>query len=156
MPRQGSPESAYTISDSEGSEYDSAPRSTSKRRRVVVSKPKRSVKQNGALPDLEDGAACVARPHTKSYHGLEDIEGIQGDLLSWFEDVRGKRGMPWRKRYDPTLSMEEKGQRAYEVSNVEVWCADDLDLGQRGNAPANTGSDSYCILDEMDRQMAYN
>lgn len=24
--------------------------------------------------------------------------------------------MPWRKRYDPGLSMEEKGQRAYEVS----------------------------------------
>jgi A/G-specific adenine glycosylase len=28
---------------------------------------------------------------------------------------REKRGMPWRKRYDPSLSMEEKGQRAYEV-----------------------------------------
>jgi hypothetical protein len=28
---------------------------------------------------------------------------------------REKRGMPWRKRYDPALSMEEKGQRAYEV-----------------------------------------
>lgn len=23
--------------------------------------------------------------------------------------------MPWRKRYDPTLSIEEKGQRAYEI-----------------------------------------
>lgn len=23
--------------------------------------------------------------------------------------------MPWRKRYNPSLSMEEKGQRAYEV-----------------------------------------
>lgn len=24
--------------------------------------------------------------------------------------------MPWRKKYDPSLSIEEKGQRAYEVS----------------------------------------
>lgn len=24
--------------------------------------------------------------------------------------------MPWRKKYDPSLSVEEKGQRAYEVS----------------------------------------
>ena len=30
--------------------------------------------------------------------------------------VSEKRGMPWRKPYDDSLSMEEKGQRAYEVS----------------------------------------
>jgi hypothetical protein len=28
---------------------------------------------------------------------------------------REKRGMPWRKPYDDSLSMEQKGQRAYEV-----------------------------------------
>ena len=30
--------------------------------------------------------------------------------------TREKRGMPWRKPYDDSLSVEEKGQRAYEVS----------------------------------------
>lgn len=28
--------------------------------------------------------------------------------------------MPWRKKYDPSLSFEEKGQRAYEVSIYSV------------------------------------
>ena len=28
--------------------------------------------------------------------------------------------MPWRKRYDPGLSMEEKGQRAYEVRTASA------------------------------------
>lgn len=28
---------------------------------------------------------------------------------------REKRAMPWRKVYDDSLSMQEKGQRAYEV-----------------------------------------
>lgn len=27
--------------------------------------------------------------------------------------------MPWRKRYDDDLSMQEKGQRAYEVSDAD-------------------------------------
>jgi A/G-specific adenine glycosylase len=31
---------------------------------------------------------------------------------------REKRGMPWRKRYDHSMSMEEKGQRAYEVGSM--------------------------------------
>lgn len=34
--------------------------------------------------------------------------------------IREKRGMPWRKKYDPSLSFEEKGQRAYEVSIYSV------------------------------------
>ncbi len=29
--------------------------------------------------------------------------------------------MPWRKRYDFSLSMEEKGQRAYEVDINDFW-----------------------------------
>lgn len=38
---------------------------------------------------------------------------------------REKRGMPWRKPYDDTLSMEQKGQRAYEVrgSHPTLFCA---------------------------------
>jgi A/G-specific adenine glycosylase len=44
----------------------------------------------------------------------------QNDLLEWFESVREKRGMPWRKRYDATLTIEEKGQRAYEIWVSEV------------------------------------
>lgn len=41
--------------------------------------------------------------------------------------------MPWRKRYDHSLSMEAKGQRAYEVCFPPAIQAElmliDIDLG---------------------------
>ncbi|RSH82220.1 hypothetical protein EHS25_005930 [Saitozyma podzolica] len=75
----------------------------------------------GALGDLEDAVGpSVRRPHSRAYHAVDQVAELQGALLDWFEDVREKRGMPWRKRYDPSLSMEEKGQRAYEIWVSEV------------------------------------
>ena len=44
--------------------------------------------------------------------------GLFTPALTVADEIREKRGMPWRKRYDPALSMEEKGQRAYEVSSL--------------------------------------
>ncbi|WVF71648.1 A/G-specific adenine glycosylase [Kwoniella sp. CBS 6097] len=62
----------------------------------------------------------VQRAHGVGYHSVDRVAAVQEDLLSWFEEVREKRGMPWRKRYDPSLSIEEKGQRAYEIWVSEV------------------------------------
>jgi hypothetical protein len=60
-------------------------------------------------------ASIANRPHSKSYHDTTTLTPILPDLLAWFEEVREKRKMPWRKRYDDSASMEAKGQRAYEV-----------------------------------------
>ncbi|TXT15583.1 hypothetical protein VHUM_00086 [Vanrija humicola] len=72
------------------------------------------------IPDLEDLGASVHRPHARSYHSTAAVASAQDALLAWFEGVRDARGMPWRKRYDAALSMDDKGQRAYEIWVSEV------------------------------------
>jgi hypothetical protein len=70
-------------------------------------------------PDVQDedvsSTSIANRPHPKSYHDTTTLTPLLPDLLAWFEEVREKRKMPWRKRYDDSASMEAKGQRAYEV-----------------------------------------
>ncbi|KAJ9120701.1 hypothetical protein QFC22_002632 [Naganishia vaughanmartiniae] len=69
--------------------------------------------------DIEE-AASNWRPHAKLYHDSKRIINLKDDLLQWFDLVREKRAMPWRKVYDDGLSMEAKGQRAYEIWVSEV------------------------------------
>ncbi|BGP32748.1 hypothetical protein JCM10296v2_004532 [Rhodotorula toruloides] len=46
---------------------------------------------------------------------------VQKKLLEWFDGVKEKRGMPWRKEVDPkTLSQKERTQRGYEVWVSEI------------------------------------
>ncbi|GAA6007004.1 A/G-specific adenine glycosylase [Rhodotorula paludigena] len=53
--------------------------------------------------------------------GAVEAEVVQRALLAWFDGVKEKRGMPWRKEVDPrTLSEEERGQRGYEVWVSEI------------------------------------
>lgn len=128
MPRASSPGSVYSISSGETSDY--APESTettrpTKRARLsgtAQNKPKARIgsKVKQDIDDIEDAGPSILRPHASSYHSVEGIVERQKDLLDWFEVVREKRGMPWRKRYDPSLTMEEKGQRAYEIWVSEV------------------------------------
>jgi len=125
MPRRASsPGSVYSVSSGEAS--DLAPASDPEEvvrpiKRARLSGPK-SIKKKVVKDevDIEDVGIHVYRPHSSAYHSTADITKLQSDLLDWFESVREKRGMPWRKRYDPALSMEEKGQRAYEIWVSEV------------------------------------
>lgn len=78
--------------------------------------------------------------------------------------------MPWRKRYDHTLSLEEKGQRAYEVSRAYQAIrsrTNEVDMGSvnlsrnacgitdasslRGDAAADSGR--YCELRNLERDV---
>jgi hypothetical protein len=48
-----------------------------------------------------------------------DAEVVQSALLEWFDRVKQKRGMPWRKEMDMTgASKAARTQRGYEVSLV--------------------------------------
>ncbi|KWU41321.1 DNA glycosylase [Rhodotorula sp. JG-1b] len=50
-----------------------------------------------------------------------DAVVLQQKLLTWFDTVKEKRGMPWRKDIDPkTLSRKEKNRRGYEVWVSEI------------------------------------
>jgi A/G-specific adenine glycosylase len=125
MPRRAiSPGSVYSVSSGEASDF--APASDPEEvvrpvKRARLSGPK-SIKKKVVKDevDIEDLGMHVSRPHSSSYHSTTDVAKLQTNLLTWFEEVREKRGMPWRKRYDPELSMEEKGQRAYEIWVSEV------------------------------------
>jgi A/G-specific adenine glycosylase len=133
MPRRASsPGSVYSVCSGEGDASDFAPISDPEEvvrpiKRARLSGPSKSTSKAKARPkaeagelDIEDAGIYISRPHTSAYHHTGDIASIQSNLLDWFEKVREKRGMPWRKRYDPSLSMEEKGQRAYEIWVSEV------------------------------------
>lgn len=119
--------------DSLGADSSTGAGSGSKRRRIgahptgtkakarakAAVRPKTKVPTTDINIDIEDldlPGPSARRPHSYGYHHVEDIAALQCELLEWFEGVREKRGMPWRKRYDPDAGDEEKGQRAYEVS----------------------------------------
>lgn len=130
MPRRNtSPGSVYSVSSGGEGDYAPEPGSTTKpAKRARLSGPSRPTalkKKNpsgggGSEIDIEDAGNFISRLHDSKYHHVGDIAKLQPNLLDWFESVREKRGMPWRKRYDPSLSMDEKGQRAYEIWVSEV------------------------------------
>jgi A/G-specific adenine glycosylase len=127
--RVSSPGSVYSVSSGGASEFDDEPDLESEPelelarpvKRARLSEPKRkSVKPTKDIVDIEDVGIHVARPHSAAYHVVDNIVNLQSNLLSWFEQVRERRGMPWRKRYDSNSTMDEKGQRAYEIWVSEV------------------------------------
>lgn len=133
MARQSSPGSVYSVSSDEVSDYapeSSQSKSNKPAKRPRLSGPRKTIKSGTGSDrkpgvktesdDIEDVGNSIHRPHGISYHDIDNIAEMQQDLLDWFEVVREKRGMPWRKRYDPNLTMEEKGQRAYEIWVSEV------------------------------------
>ncbi|KAE8537690.1 hypothetical protein D1P53_005746 [Cryptococcus gattii VGV] len=135
LPKSSSP-SVYSVSDSDSSDYapsvSETKRSSFKRKRAAPVSTKNRAKTTmvkGArgksitidnLEDIEDLGSTISRRHGMEYHSVDKIIDGKESLLSWFERVREKRGMPWRKKYDPFLSIEEKGQRAYEIWVSEV------------------------------------
>lgn len=103
-------------------------------------------------------------PHSKSVHVLDGptATSIQSKLTTWFLDgVHEKRGMPWRKPWDPSLSSSERAQRAYEVrftivdqppNSLELavtWprsLISILGVGFRNYAAADEGRDGHSVL----------
>ncbi|GAA5896460.1 hypothetical protein JCM6882_001019 [Rhodosporidiobolus microsporus] len=69
---------------------------------------KRKKKDEPALPPLLEDAAIEASV-------------VQRKLLAWFDEIKEKRGMPWRKEVRlEEMTKEEKSQRAYEVWVSEI------------------------------------
>ncbi|EGN92517.1 hypothetical protein SERLA73DRAFT_164044 [Serpula lacrymans var. lacrymans S7.3] len=58
--------------------------------------------------------------HSTSLHVIINPVPLRSALLEWYDKVHELRGMPWRKPYNPSLSREERAQRAYEVWISEI------------------------------------
>lgn len=58
--------------------------------------------------------------HAASVHQIQSAASTCRALLQWYTGVSESRGMPWRKPYDPSLSIDARAQRAYEVWISEI------------------------------------
>ncbi|KAG1817961.1 DNA glycosylase [Suillus subaureus] len=58
--------------------------------------------------------------HPASMHVIKAVEPMRIALLEWYDRVRDARKMPWRKKFDPSLDVEGRAQRAYEVWISEI------------------------------------
>ena len=62
-----------------------------------------------------DESETNVQRHSASTHTIASPAPIQKALLDWYSGVHEYRGMPWRKKYDPTLGVDGRAQRAYEA-----------------------------------------
>ena len=126
----------YSQASSDEYEPESSKTPAARARRTTNSKAKRSppktakaktkrvkldIEDSGAVEVVADGQQVA---HTATIHVVLDPEPIRAALLEWYGKVHESRGMPWRKPYDPHLSVEGRAQRAYEVSllcNAVRW-----------------------------------
>ncbi|KIM33992.1 hypothetical protein M408DRAFT_302956 [Serendipita vermifera MAFF 305830] len=74
-------------------------------------------RDSSAVAAKSTGARQSHNSHSRDTHhvGKAAAQSIQEQLSAWFDTVHDVRGMPWRRRWDPTLSPEAKAQRAYEA-----------------------------------------
>ncbi|KAG8764165.1 hypothetical protein FRC11_003021 [Ceratobasidium sp. 423] len=118
-------EDAYTepimVADSSEEDLESAPASKKKRVNSRSTKTTRGPKKTqSVIPDTPEVSGPVEESHTTSRHDPTRLLPYIPALLDWFEHQRDVRGMPWRKVYDPNLTKQERGQRAYEVLVSEI------------------------------------
>ncbi|KAF8345363.1 hypothetical protein F5887DRAFT_1158884 [Amanita rubescens] len=108
---------SYSCSDVDDSDYaeDCRPR---KRTKATAKGKRRAEPEESDSLEQENTDAQVQHP--KSLHNLRHVRDIREALLRWFAGVHDAREMPWRKRFNPNLSIEERNQRAYEVWVSEV------------------------------------
>ncbi|CAE6470618.1 unnamed protein product [Rhizoctonia solani] len=110
-----------TIPDSSENDLESAPVFKKKRVNSKSTKAARGPKKApSAVSDAPEVSGPIEAPHTTSRHDSTRLLPYIPALLDWFENQRDVRGMPWRKVYDPNLTKQERGQRAYEVLVSEI------------------------------------
>jgi len=92
-----------------------------KRRREETRHSSDSLARDAARLDISS-ASRPAGHHPATRHTLtkKRAKAINNALAVWFPNVHDTRGMPWRKPFDPTLSSEARGQRAYEVCTSDA------------------------------------
>ncbi|KAG8721947.1 hypothetical protein FRC08_008643 [Ceratobasidium sp. 394] len=104
-----------TISDNSEADTPAAP--PPKRKRVSKAPKTKRSDEHAASPDV---SGPYETDHPTTRHDPQRLMQYLPALLDWFEEKREARGMPWRKTYDPNLTKDQRGQRAYEVLVSEI------------------------------------
>lgn len=85
-----------------------------KTQRNPLKKKPRTITSDDDCRDEVEGTA-QPHPHKLSTHAISTPGPLRVALLEWYAGVHETRGMPWRKRYNPSLGRDGRAQRAYEV-----------------------------------------
>jgi A/G-specific adenine glycosylase len=82
-----------------------------------VAKKTRKTRQPTHRTRKDDSSTVVnsISGHSVSMHVITDVEPMRVALLEWYDRVHDARKMPWRKKFDPSLGIDGRAQRAYEV-----------------------------------------
>lgn len=99
--------------DSDGSYNDTRPSGTKKTRGTRQAATRRTRKKG----HKDDNSIVVnsISGHSVTMHVITAVEPARAALLEWYDRVHDARKMPWRKKFDPSLDVEGRAQRAYEV-----------------------------------------
>lgn len=107
-----------------GEDYDeNSDSSYNETSRLKVTKKTRKTRQPTSRTRKrghEDDSSTVVNSvsgHSVSMHVITTVEPMRIALLEWYDSVHDARRMPWRKKFDPSLDVEGRAQRAYEVGS---------------------------------------
>jgi A/G-specific adenine glycosylase len=99
--------------DSDGSLYNDTRPSGTKKTRGTRQATHRTRKK-GRKDDNSIVVNSISG-HSVTVHVITAVEPARAALLEWYDRVHDARKMPWRKKFDPSLDVEGRAQRAYEV-----------------------------------------
>ncbi|KAG2074761.1 DNA glycosylase [Suillus decipiens] len=106
---------------SESEEYytDNCDSSYNEISRAKVTQKTRKARKKGRENDSSTVVNSISG-HPVSMHVISAVEPMRIALLKWYDKVHDVRKMPWRKKFDPSLDVEGRAQRAYEVWISEI------------------------------------
>lgn len=112
--RLAAPESEEDYVDNSDSSYDETSR-------VKATQKTRKTRKKDHENDGSTAVNSISESgHSVSMHVISAVEPMRIALLEWYDKVHDARKMPWRKKFDPSLDVEGRGQRAYEVWISEI------------------------------------
>ncbi|KAG2366735.1 DNA glycosylase [Suillus spraguei] len=106
-------------SESEEDYIDNCDSSYNEISRAKVTRKTRKARKKGHENDSSTVVNSISG-HPASMHVISAVEPMRIVLLEWYDKVHDARKMPWRKKFDPSLDVEERAQRAYEVWISEI------------------------------------
>ncbi|KAH8835960.1 DNA glycosylase [Flagelloscypha sp. PMI_526] len=118
---ESSSESEYNDKDSSSSEFEQGSSKFFTGKKTSTSQRKPALKRTKTKE--EDDSERIATPHAARTHIRAQIHtpsALVDALILWYNGISTRRGMPWRKPWDPDLSEDERAQRAYEVWVSEI------------------------------------
>lgn len=126
-----SEDGALSLSDSDANSGKSAPKKSNGLKRSCRNQPRVDKKRKTedqrqesypGIPKITDST------HSESRHSIQTVGSLRSALLEWYATVHDLRSMPWRKPPGNYQTLEQRSQRAYEVTRTYHVYTDILTL----------------------------